>query len=112
MKRLIVVSAMLLTGCASMYLPQSHYNETVSKWVGKPIIDLVQKVGIPNKTMDLPDGSKAYEYYRTAGSTGTAEITSRTTASLDSVKWWCRTTYYTDKDGIIRHYSWKGNACR
>jgi|GEM_PF-3211363 len=51
MKTLLVISTLILTGCASLQ----------TQWQGKDVNALIDKMGLPNKQMEI-DGSEIWEY--------------------------------------------------
>lgn len=58
----LVACAAGLSACA--FPTQQAYRETVSSWVGKPLDQLALTWGVPDRSIDLADGSRLIEYDR------------------------------------------------
>jgi hypothetical protein len=59
----IVSTAMLLVALASC-ATTANYELMLNTWIGAPESALIGGFGIPDKTYELPDGSKVIEYER------------------------------------------------
>ena len=54
----IVITAMLLGGCAT----NENFIKQHNEWIGKNINDFIAQVGYPDNSYEIPNGNKIYVY--------------------------------------------------
>jgi hypothetical protein len=118
MRRLVVlVAAGLIAGCVNQIAVRQA---ELTKWIGRPEVDLVQAMGVPTRTYET-GGLKflAYEERR-------VEIVPGSPYFVGPDPFWyggygggfpptavtlvCATTF-TIGDGVVRTFTLRGNAC-
>jgi hypothetical protein len=120
----LLVVCLFLCGCATT----KGFEAVMDSWIGSSVNDYIAQNSI-SPVQILPDGSgKIYmfdfnstSYYTSPtytsaqvssyGNTayGTATTTGGQTIPINNQ---CAWTFRTDSRGIIRHWSYRGNACR
>lgn len=122
MKRTLTAVAFgfLLAGCAT----EGKYGQILDTWMGSTESQLISKWGIPSSVYE--SGGVKYLTYSNSSSgyvPGTAPSYQSTVIGNTVytnriggtpgfvVNSWCDTTF-TTRDGVIVHWSWKGNACK
>jgi hypothetical protein len=98
----------LLTGCAT---GNQAYTDNLATWHGHNISEIVAQHGVPARTIDLPDGTKAYEYTGNEHSSGWQSrnaLTGGTDTTVVNSR--CLTTFMTDSAGTIIGTRWRGNC--
>ena len=140
MRNLILVSLLLLAGCATT----AGYEKVLSSWVGDNVDHLKSVWGQPDNTTTLSDGGSVLEYNRqrnvqlggytttvpvTTTTSGTANIygnrssatadysgTSTTyvpqTTPVQNINMQCVTRFTANSQGTITRWAWQGNDCR
>ena len=140
MRNLILVSLLLLAGCATT----AGYEKLLSSWVGDNVDHLKSVWGQPDNTTTLSDGGSLLEYNRqrnvqlggytttvpvTTTTSGTANIygnrssatadysgTSTTyvpqTTPVQNINMQCVTRFTANSQGTITRWAWQGNDCR
>jgi hypothetical protein len=110
----------LLSACAT-----TGYQKQVNEWRGKHIQTLRYRWGCPNAIIDLPNGHTLYQYTRktfyTLPDSKRQTLYANTNTSLFSnyekpwvsnptVVSYCRTTFETNRNGIIIRVDSQGNC--
>lgn len=125
-KFLIVILISFVSQSCAILFPQKYrhqldadtevnsYKEYVSQWLNEPMETIVKEWGIPAKSMDLPDGSKALEYYkekRSAFSTSQNGYGGVMFSDTARIVIWCKTTFFVSKMNTASNVTWNGNGC-
>ena len=87
MRNLILLGLVLAVGGCSVAATK------MNSYIGGPIQMAVADYGRPHDTFDMPDGSKAYQWYFVRG----GKYSERGQKS-------CRYTLYTDSRGVVTGY--------
>lgn len=103
---ILIVSSLLLSGCATT----AKYQKMVSSWEGKSVAKLIDAWGYPNNIIKSPHNNNVYVYdqkdeysypgYCTIG--GCNPTTSITN---------CTTWFEISKDKTIKNVSFRGDGC-
>ena len=93
MKKLILLCAFILFGCAT----ESKYQAKLNSWLNRSKSELVLDWGIPNKTYKLDKKTELLAYKKTV--------------KIQEKNYWCKTTF-TVVDNIITNWKNEGNDCR
>jgi hypothetical protein len=124
-KGVAAVAILILTACATT----KGFEALLSSWVGSSISEYIATNAVsPAQVVEATGGGKIYifqyastSYYTTPTDTavqattygntvyGTATTTGGQTIPINQQ---CNWTFTTDAEGIIRSWSWRGNACR
>lgn len=59
---LLLLMGSLLVGCADMEQRRTAFNATMAQWVGKPLDDLLLRMGPPTRSATLSSGGEILEY--------------------------------------------------
>lgn len=97
-----------MSGCATV----GKYEEKLDTYIGRDVSSLIEEMGVPNKSMDLPDGGKAYSFYheRASRSVSSSRFGNYSYGNITTHS--CETTFFADKDNKIVKWLHSGNACR
>jgi len=91
--------ALGMVSCATT----ARYEEYLEAWVGKPAHDLTGTWGVPQRTHQLPDGRRMYEYrFRDPHHEG------RRPAKAHPA---CKTFFVVDSREIVQAWRWEGHDC-
>lgn len=119
---LIIISSMILTGCATNENFVKQHNE----WIGKNINDYIIRSGYPDNSYDIPNGNKVYVYTKTRSylfprhtiGYGYFGIRGRYLGGFypgmggyDEIIETCTVYIETNKKGTIVKWGAKGNSC-
>lgn len=134
----LIAFCVLLTSCQTLY--ENTYDYKVDLWMGHHVDELVMSWGVPQNSYKFSNGAVAVEYvdektstirgrtyYETEpvyeggtiyGPDGTSIPKATSYRSVAKrmpdtvVKRHCKTTFTTDRDGIIIDWSYEGDACQ
>ncbi len=96
MKKLILLSAILLSGCCT----QMNYAKKLSSFIGQPEINLIATLGHPVSM--YPMGAyKSLEYH---------DQSKFCLTNNQCELRWCTTQFFV-KNGIVENFTFKGNYC-
>lgn len=123
MKKIIILLAILLIGCATTV----NYEEKIQPWVGKPFEQYVKQNGGPDKTFNFENGEILYTYFSTyirsipdtpafsthfySGAGSFLYGLGTTFRSNDVIELSCRTEFLVNTDGNIKSFRFSGNNC-
>lgn len=96
---------LVLTGCATPSF--ENYAASMRTWKGASVDKLVAAWGVPNRTYKTPDGNTSLEYMQTG-----ASMYMPVGYGVTQAQFWCKTTFIADKNNIVQHANWEGNACK
>lgn len=100
-----------IMGCSSA--TEENYTKIVKSWENHDINDLMMKWGQPSDEYLMPNGNKMYTWLYVGGSLVTVDYNRYLNmVTANSITYWCKTTFTTDKNGRIINWQWQGNACR
>lgn len=92
----------VVIGCA----PRLKNADILNSWVGADISSLIQTWGVPTSQYTLPNGETLYTWLRIRGAMA---LPVGNMVAAGQV--WCETTF-TTANGIVRSWTWRGNACQ
>ena len=98
----VVFVAIALTGCAT----GPTRSEMLQSWVGHDVNELIVKWGPPSSDYVMPNGNRMYTWFVNAGA-----VAMPLYGGAVAVPRSCKTTFTADFGGIIRTWSYEGNAC-
>jgi len=124
---LLIILTSLFSGCATT----AAYKKVLNTWIGSSAEHLIYTAGwgIPTSEFTLPNGDKAYCYYRhrsfrtpmyTTPSTSYSTVVGNTVytntyggniAGGQTFTRDCRTCFFINKKNIIYNYNFSGNNC-
>lgn len=81
---------------------RTKYETYLDRQVGKSETEIAESWGLPSQALDLPDGTKVYEYTNDrsiSGAYGSVENPGV-----------CKTDFYF-KDNRVERWRWEGNFC-
>lgn len=136
-QKILLFCFMLATLSGCIVATEERYSKILDSWLGKEVKYIVEQLG-PAKTYPLPNGLTAYEYNQhrveTKGGGYTPEVIQVGQQSVFQgrrvigmaplyrtiyhknpyydVEYNCQTIFQVDKQGIVRHWNWKGNDCK
>lgn len=121
------VALLLITGCANFNFrgartapavdPQTAFEERLQAYVGRPVTAVVDDLGVPRKTMDLPDGGKALEYAevertvaRSSGHASSWNNMAFSNGTETVTRLGCVYTFMVGKDSVVRKTLYEGTC--
>lgn len=101
-----MVLVLAIAGCAT----QAKYESLLKTWEGAPVERLVTRWGVPQKTLDLGNGRKAYEYHDSK--TQSAYTSTGYAVYKTDYEYSCATTFLISDKGLVEGTTFRGNMCR
>lgn len=95
MKRLIILSLVVLAGCT----------DRMAAWTGRPVDELVAKWGVPDGRMELKDGREVITYI----SSWTSNRHIYSSGAVAGRNKMCKKTFMIDPNGTI--VDWSKTGC-
>lgn len=110
MKRLILIS-LLISACQTVD-HRKEFEAQLHSHVGESISSTIFRKGVPTRTVDLPDGTKVYEWeYKDNDRISKYDAFSNRMITTDDSSI-CLVDYIANKEGIIIKWAWRGDYCR
>ena len=108
----LVILALTMTYCASLFATTEKYTAKVNTWNGNDINRLITSWGPPSDVYAMPNGNKMYTWLRTSGTVVTSNYNYFLNQTVShSSESWCKTTFTVNTSDIIIDNTWSGNAC-
>ncbi len=119
MKQLFIFSLIItsLIACSGIQLAsEENYKESLNQFIGKPVDDVVDKLGYADQRSEAPNGNRLF-IYSTSQMTTSDTICSkdnngdRICSGGDISIAWCKTYFEVDHQNTVVAYFFKGNSC-
>lgn len=107
---LVLIALVLFPACASTAQRAAKYDQELGTWVGAAIEEVIARQGAPTRTVDLSPGKRLYVFEKSSVSSSSYRIPGSNVVDTDYDVSSCQVTFTAEK-GIIKNYTWRGNAC-
>lgn len=105
---LLIFGGACLIGCATT----ARYEAKLNTWLGQPEASLIQAWGVPSRSHQISEKSKAIVFERSGPETAIGTYNPYSQSVLMTAgRTYCNTTFFIE-DGIVTKWRWDGNQCK